>query len=154
MSCFQGFSDMYNASIFSVNLTLPTQTLLRSLWRISMFQQGMAFTGDAVLIRGCGRTDFQEGDAATLYTSVHRKIFTLPEETKLYPAHDYKGMTCTTVGEEKRLNPRLTETLEEFVKTMDSLDLPYPKMIGKDCPQYSYFYYLWLLLLYRMSRRG
>lgn len=99
-----------------------------------MFQQGMAFTGDAVLIRGCGRTDFQEGDAATLYNSVHRKIFTLPEETKLYPAHDYKGMTCTTVGEEKRLNPRLTKSLEEFVKIMDNLNLPYPKMIGKSVP--------------------
>lgn len=123
----------YHPSIFSINLTLLTQTHLRTLWRISMFQQGMAFTGDAVLIRGCGRTDFQEGDAATLYNSVHRKIFTLPGETRLYPAHDYKGMTCTTVDEEKRLNPRLTKSLEEFVNIMNNLNLPYPKMIGKCC---------------------
>lgn len=83
------------------------------------------------MIRGCGRTDFQEGDPATLYSSVHSKIFTLPVETKLYPAHDYKGMTCTTVDEEKRLNPRLTKSLQEFVHIMNNLNLPYPKMIGK-----------------------
>ncbi|EFA02967.1 Persulfide dioxygenase ETHE1, mitochondrial-like Protein [Tribolium castaneum] len=97
-------------------------------------EQGIAFTGDAVLIRGCGRTDFQEGDSATLYKSVHEKIFTLPEETRLFPAHDYKGVMETSVGEEKRLNPRLTKSLEEFVKIMENLNLPYPKQIDKALP--------------------
>lgn len=93
--------------------------------------QGIAFTGDALLIRGCGRTDFQEGDPATLYESVHKKIFSLPDSTLLYPAHDYKGLTVTSVEEEKKLNPRLTKSLEEFVSIMNNLNLSYPKQIGK-----------------------
>ncbi|KAF2899630.1 hypothetical protein ILUMI_06539 [Ignelater luminosus] len=97
-------------------------------------EQGIAFTGDTLLIRGCGRTDFQEGSSKNLYHSVHEKIFTLPPATKLYPAHDYKGMTVTTVEEEKRLNPRLTKSLEEFIEIMDNLNLPYPKMIDKAVP--------------------
>ncbi|XP_074311204.1 persulfide dioxygenase ETHE1 homolog, mitochondrial isoform X3 [Silene latifolia] len=72
-------------------------------------QPRMAFTGDALLIRGCGRTDFQGGDSAQLYKSVHSEIFTLPKETLIYPAHDYKGFTVSTVGEEMQYNPRLTK---------------------------------------------
>lgn len=83
------------------------------------------------MIRGCGRTDFQEGDAKTLYNSVHQRIFTLPDNFTLYPAHDYKGCTATTVGEEKHLNPRLSKSIDEFVNIMNNLNLPYPKMIGK-----------------------
>ncbi|KYQ57703.1 Protein ETHE1, mitochondrial [Trachymyrmex zeteki] len=94
-------------------------------------EQAIAFTGDALLIRGCGRTDFQGGSAAILYKSVHEKIFTLPRNYRLYPAHDYNGRTVTTVAEEKALNPRLSKSLEEFVRIMDNLNLPYPKMIGK-----------------------
>ncbi|KAL1131938.1 hypothetical protein AAG570_011549 [Ranatra chinensis] len=94
-------------------------------------EQGIAFTGDALLIRGCGRTDFQEGDAATLYDSVHTQILSLPDNFKLYPAHDYKGLTVTTVGEEKKYNPRLTRSKEEFIHIMDNLNLSYPKKIGK-----------------------
>uniref|UniRef100_T1IXH7 Persulfide dioxygenase ETHE1, mitochondrial n=1 Tax=Strigamia maritima TaxID=126957 RepID=T1IXH7_STRMM len=90
----------------------------------------MAFTGDALLIRGCGRTDFQDGSSETLYDSVHRQIFSLPVEFLLYPAHDYKGMTVTSVGEEKRLNPRLTKSKEEFIEIMKNLNLSKPKMIG------------------------
>jgi len=97
-------------------------------------EQGMAFTGDALLIRGCGRTDFQEGDSATLYNSVHKHIFTLPDCFKLYPGHDYKGQTSTTVGEEKHYNPRLTKPLGEFVKIMENLNLPKPKFIDKALP--------------------
>jgi sulfur dioxygenase len=93
--------------------------------------QGIAFTGDALLIRGCGRTDFQEGNSETLYRSVHDKIFTLPPNTRLFPAHDYKGLTVTSVDEEKRLNPRLTKNLQEFVKIMDNLNLAYPSQIGE-----------------------
>jgi len=96
--------------------------------------KNMAFTGDALLIRGCGRTDFQEGSADTLYESVHGKILSLPDDTLLYPAHDYKGHMVTTVDEEKRLNPRLTKSKEEFVKIMDNLNLPYPKFIDKALP--------------------
>ncbi|CAH1774136.1 unnamed protein product, partial [Owenia fusiformis] len=95
---------------------------------------GMVFTGDALLIRGCGRTDFQEGSAATLYKSVWDNILSLPDDTKLYPAHDYKGRTVTTVGEEKRFNPRLTKEVDEFVKIMDNLGLPYPKKIDVSLP--------------------
>lgn len=96
--------------------------------------QGIAFTGDALLIRGCGRTDFQEGSPQVLYESVHKKIFTLPEEFRLYPAHDYNGQTETTVGEEKKYNPRLTKSLNEFVDIMNNLNLAYPKFIDKALP--------------------
>jgi sulfur dioxygenase len=94
----------------------------------------MAFTGDALLIRGCGRTDFQGGDAAQLYNSVHSQIFTLPLDTLLYPAHDYKGQTVTTVGEELQYNPRLTKDEESFKAIMANLGLPYPKMIDAAVP--------------------
>merc|ERR1712071_17594 len=96
--------------------------------------QGWAFTGDAVLIRGCGRTDFQGGSAATLYSSVWGQVFSLPEDTVLYPAHDYNGQTCSTVGEEKQFNPRLTKTKEEFVELMAGLNLAYPKKIDESLP--------------------
>ncbi|EOX93137.1 Glyoxalase II 3 isoform 6, partial [Theobroma cacao] len=77
-------------------------------------QPRMAFTGDALLIRGCGRTDFQGGSSRQLYESVHSQIFTLPEDTLVYPAHDYKGFTVSTVGEEKLYNPRLTRDEAAF----------------------------------------
>lgn len=98
--------------------------------------QKMAFTGDALLIRGCGRTDFQQGDAHKLYHSVIEQIFTLPEDATLYPAHDYKGRTATTVGEELRLNPRLgnRRTEAEFVKIMDELKLARPKQMDVAVP--------------------
>jgi len=95
---------------------------------------GLAFTGDALLIRGCGRTDFQEGDAATLYESVWREIFSLPDATLLYPAHDYVGLSVTSVKEEKAHNPRLTKSKEGFIEIMNNLNLPYPKQIDKSLP--------------------
>jgi len=99
-------------------------------------EEGMAFTGDALLIRGCGRTDFQEGNAATLFESVRKKIFSLPDETLLYPGHDYRGRTVTTVGEEKRFNPRLGlgKSEADFVSLMNQLDLAYPKKIDIAVP--------------------
>ncbi|XP_034189610.2 persulfide dioxygenase ETHE1, mitochondrial isoform X2 [Osmia lignaria lignaria] len=97
-------------------------------------KQGIAFTGDALLIRGCGRTDFQGGSAEVLYKSVHTKIFTLSPNYRLYPAHDYSGRTVTTVAEEKAFNPRLSKSLNEFVDIMNNLNLPYPKMIDKAVP--------------------
>ncbi|XP_030043030.1 persulfide dioxygenase ETHE1, mitochondrial [Microcaecilia unicolor] len=94
----------------------------------------MAFTGDALLIRGCGRTDFQQGNPETLYKSVHEEILSLPDECQLYPAHDYTGQTVTTVAEEKQFNPRLTKPLSEFCKIMKNLNLPYPKQIDFAVP--------------------
>ena len=99
-------------------------------------QPPIAFTGDTLLIRGCGRTDFQQGDPEALYRSVHEKIFTLPDTTYLYPAHDYKGRTRTTVGEEKRFNPRLggDRTVEEFVSLMKNLHLAQPAKMAESVP--------------------
>lgn len=96
--------------------------------------ESVAFTGDTLLIRGCGRTDFQAGDAGQLYDSVHTHIFSLPDDALLFPAHDYKGRTVTTVGEEKALNPRLTKPKEEFMKIMDELGLAYPAKIDIALP--------------------
>lgn len=90
-----------------------------------------AFTGDALLIRGCGRTDFQEGSSAKLYDSIWQKIFSLPSDYSLYPAHDYNGLTVTTVEEEKLYNLRLTKSKDEFIKIMANLNLDKPKMIGE-----------------------
>ncbi|ROT75645.1 persulfide dioxygenase ETHE1, mitochondrial [Penaeus vannamei] len=92
------------------------------------------FTGDALLIRGCGRTDFQEGSAETLYESVHSQILSLPEDYVVYPAHDYKGNTSSSVGEEKQFNPRLTKPKDEFIEIMNNLGLPYPKKIDISLP--------------------
>ena len=97
-------------------------------------EQGCAFTGDTILIRGCGRTDFQEGNPDTLFDSVWNQILSLPENFKLFPAHDYKGRTVTSVLEEKTLNPRLTKPRQEFVKIMNELGLPYPKKIDESLP--------------------
>ena len=95
-------------------------------------EAGMAFTGDTLLVRGCGRTDLQEGDAQTLLHSVRERIFALADATLLYPAHDYQGRTVTSVAEEKRFNPRLGLGVarEEFLATMAGLRLPAPKRIS------------------------
>eukprot|EP00929_Paragymnodinium_shiwhaense_P015634 TRINITY_DN123732_c0_g1_i1.p1 TRINITY_DN123732_c0_g1~~TRINITY_DN123732_c0_g1_i1.p1 ORF type:complete len:775 (-),score=191.53 TRINITY_DN123732_c0_g1_i1:70-2394(-) len=92
------------------------------------------FTGDALLIRGCGRTDFQQGDSRVLYKSVHSKLFTLPARTKVYPGHDYKGRNVSTIEEEKRFNPRLSKSEDEFVEIMKNLNLPRPKLIDVAVP--------------------
>eukprot|EP01062_Namystynia_karyoxenos_P063831 TRINITY_DN56630_c0_g1_i1.p1 TRINITY_DN56630_c0_g1~~TRINITY_DN56630_c0_g1_i1.p1 ORF type:complete len:412 (+),score=139.88 TRINITY_DN56630_c0_g1_i1:72-1238(+) len=94
----------------------------------------MVFTGDATLIQGCGRTDFQEGSSDTLYDSVHREIFSLDDSTLILPAHEYKGRLCTTVGREKSTNPRLTKSKEEFKQIMADLKLAYPKKIDVALP--------------------
>ena len=96
----------------------------------------MAFTGDALLIRSAGRTDFQQGSAATLYRSIRERIFTLPDNCLLYPAHDYAGRTVTTVGEEKRWNPRIggNASEDDFVGYMQNLGLPHPKQIDVAVP--------------------
>jgi sulfur dioxygenase len=96
--------------------------------------KGMIFTGDALMIRGCGRTDFQGGSSEHLYDNIHQKVFTLPRDTLVYPAHDYKGRMCSTIKEEKQFNPRFTKSKEEFVKLMNELGLPYPKKIDASLP--------------------
>ncbi|PUA19716.1 MBL fold metallo-hydrolase [Glaciimonas sp. PCH181] len=89
------------------------------------------FTGDALLIDGCGRTDFQNGDADTLYKSVWEKLFRLPDECLVYPAHDYHDRRVSSILQEKKCNPRLGQerTPEQFKQIMDNLHLPYPKLI-------------------------
>jgi glyoxylase-like metal-dependent hydrolase (beta-lactamase superfamily II) len=96
----------------------------------------MAFTGDALLIRGCGRTDFQAGDPRRLYRSVREQIFTLPSSTKLFPAHDYQGRSVTTVQEERSFNPRLHDAISEddFAAIMAGLKLALPKKMAIAVP--------------------
>lgn len=97
---------------------------------------GMLFSGDTLLIRGTGRTDFQQGSADQLYDNIHQKLFTLPESTFVYPAHDYKGQTRSTIGLEKKLNPRLGggKTKADFKKIMSELKLAEPKKIHQALP--------------------
>jgi glyoxylase-like metal-dependent hydrolase (beta-lactamase superfamily II)/rhodanese-related sulfurtransferase len=96
----------------------------------------MAFTGDALLIRAAGRTDFQQGDAAQLYRSVHQRIFTLPDSCAVYPGHDYRGRTASSVAEEKAFNPRLggERSVEDFVGYMSNLGLAHPNQIDVAVP--------------------
>jgi sulfur dioxygenase len=98
--------------------------------------ESLAFTGDCLLIRGCGRTDFQQGSAHTMFASIKSQIFTLPDECQLYPAHDYRGLTATSVAEERRYNPRLGGQLseEDFTLYMNNLHLPHPKKMDAAVP--------------------
>jgi glyoxylase-like metal-dependent hydrolase (beta-lactamase superfamily II) len=92
-------------------------------------------TGDALLIGGCGRTDFQGGDPGTLYDSITKRLFTLPEWTRVFPGHDYNGRTESTIGGEKRGNPRLAgKSRDEFIAIMNALNLPRPKRIDLAVP--------------------
>jgi len=103
---------------------------------MSFYCEGMLFTGDALLIKGCGRTDFQQGSSEKLYDSVHKKIFSYPNHTKIYPAHDYRGHTSSTVGLEKLFNPRLgmNKSKGDFVKIMSELKLANPKKMAEAVP--------------------
>ncbi|MDH5545643.1 MAG: MBL fold metallo-hydrolase [Gammaproteobacteria bacterium] len=103
---------------------------------ISYLIDGAVFSGDALLIRACGRTDFQQGNSSTLYESIHAKLFNLPDETAVYPGHDYEGFTQSTIGEEKALNPRLGnhKPKADFMHIMDTMNLPKPKRIDVAVP--------------------
>ena len=93
------------------------------------------FTGDTLLIRGTGRTDFQNGDARAQYDSIFNRLLKLPEDTMVFPAHDYKGDTVSTIGEERRYNPRLqVRSVDEYVELMNSLNLPNPKLMDVVIP--------------------
>ena len=101
-----------------------------------MDDSSMAFTGDSLLVRGCGRTDFQQGSAAQLYRSVHEQILSLSPGCLLYPGHDYRGLTVTSVAEEKRFNPRLGGDIDvaDFVGYMSHLGLPHPRLMAIAVP--------------------
>jgi len=103
---------------------------------ISYLVNGAVFTGDSLLIRGSGRTDFQAGDAGTSYDSITGKLFTLDDETKVYPGHDYKGRTVSTIAEEKKYNPRIGggRSREEYISIMDGLKLAKPARIEEAVP--------------------
>jgi glyoxylase-like metal-dependent hydrolase (beta-lactamase superfamily II)/rhodanese-related sulfurtransferase len=93
------------------------------------------FTGDTLLIRGTGRTDFQNGSSRAQYESIFNRLLKLPDETMVFPAHDYKGDTVSTIGEEKRYNPRLqVRSVDEYIELMANLKLPNPKMMDVAVP--------------------
>ena len=94
----------------------------------------MVFTGDALMIRKCGRTDFQEGSPADLYDNVHAHLFSLDDDYVVYPGHDYAGIMSSTIGEEKKYNLRLTKSRDEFIDIMNNLNLAYPKKIDASLP--------------------
>jgi sulfur dioxygenase len=101
----------------------------------SYLMEDRVFTGDTLLIRGTGRTDFQNGDPRQQYESIFNKLLKLPESTQVFPAHDYKGETVSSIGEEKAFNPRLqVKSVDEYVTLMNSLNLPNPKMMDVAVP--------------------
>jgi len=101
----------------------------------SFLMRDRVFTGDTLLIRGTGRTDFQNGDARAQYDSIFNKLLRLPEETMVFPAHDYKGETVSTIGEEKAFNPRLqVKSVDQYVELMGNLKLANPKMMDVAVP--------------------
>ena len=101
----------------------------------SFLMHDRVFTGDTLLIRGTGRTDFQNGDPRAQYESIFNKLLRLPNETMIFPAHDYKGETVSTIGEEKAFNPRLqVKSIDQYVDVMNSLNLPNPKMMDVAVP--------------------
>ncbi|PPC82112.1 MAG: Zn-dependent hydrolase [Methylotenera sp.] len=102
---------------------------------LSFLWQDRLFTGDSLLINGCGRTDFQGGDAGELYDCITGKLFTLPDETLVYPGHDYNGRRVSAIGQEKGINPRLAnKSRAEFIDIMANLNLPKPKLIDIAVP--------------------
>lgn len=99
------------------------------------YMEGMVFTGDTLMIRGTGRTDFQNGDASLHYDSITKKLFTLPDSTVVFPGHDYKGESLSTIGLEKKLNPRLVgKSKEDYIELMNGLNLANPKMMDVAVP--------------------
>ncbi|HVE49859.1 MAG TPA: MBL fold metallo-hydrolase [Casimicrobiaceae bacterium] len=101
----------------------------------SYLWNGCAFTGDTLFINGCGRTDFQGGDAGALYDSITQKLFALPDETIVYPAHDYNGRRSSMIGRERRENGRIANrSRDDFIALMGSLNLPMPKLIEVAVP--------------------
>lgn len=122
-----------NETITAISTPGHTKGSLSFLWRDKVF------TGDALLINGCGRTDFQGGDAGTLYDSINQQLFSLPDETLVFPGHDYKGHRVSSIGQEKITNPRLAgKSKAEFIEIMNNLNLPKPKLIDIAVPANRY----------------
>lgn len=120
------FGDEHLAAIATPGHTPGSMSFL---WRDRLF------TGDALLIGGCGRTDFQSGDAGALYDAITQRLFSLPPETLVYPGHDYKGRRVSCIGEERDTNPRLAgKGRDEFIALMAALDLPRPRLIDVAVP--------------------
>ena len=118
-----------NESIRVIATPGHTPGSLCYLWRDRLF------TGDTLMINTCGRTDFQSGSSTAMYHSITQKLFVLPDETLVYPSHDYKGRRVSCIGEEKALNVRIAgKTLDEFVRIMDNLNLAPPKRIHEAVP--------------------
>ena len=117
-------------------LFTPGHTDDHHCYLVESHDAARVFTGDALLIEGCGRTDFQNGDAATLYRSVHDKIFALGDDVLVYPAHDYNGRHVSSIGQERARNPRLGggKSVDEFVAIMAGLDLPRPQKMDIAVP--------------------
>ncbi len=117
-------------------LFTPGHTSTHHAYLVKSDTHTLLFSGDALLIEACGRTDFQSGDPATLYQSIHEKFFTLDDETLVYPGHDYEGRQITTIGQEKQRNPRLgnNKSKEAFIHIMNTMNLPYPRKIDFAVP--------------------
>ena len=117
-------------------LFTPGHTATHHCYRVKTPSHTLLFSGDALLIDACGRTDFQGGDAATLYRSIHDKLFSLPNETLVYPCLLYDGRFVSSIAQEKARNPRLKDNkpLDAFVALMNGLDLPYPKKMDFAVP--------------------
>lgn len=110
-----------------------TRGSLSFLWR------DRVFTGDSLFIGGCGRTDFQGGDAGTLYDCITQRLFTLPDDTLVYPGHDYQGRWVSNIIQERTTNPRLAgKSREQFIEIMENLDLPKPRLIDEAVPANRY----------------
>jgi sulfur dioxygenase len=124
--------------VFGAHVLIVIETPGHTEGCISFLLEGssMVFTGDCLLIRGCGRTDFQQGSAHKLFHSIKDKLFNLPDTCIVYPAHDYSGRTASTIGEEKRLNPRIGGEANEndFVGYMENMNLPHPKLLDVAVP--------------------
>ena len=145
--CITVMGEQAHANVVSMRVTEGDRIGIEGLGLDALYTPGhtddsysflmgdRVFTGDTLLIRGTGRTDFQNGDARAQYDSIFGKLLKLPNETLVYPAHDYKGDTVSTIGEEKRFNPRLmVGSVEEYVDLMNNLKLPNPKMMDVAVP--------------------
>jgi glyoxylase-like metal-dependent hydrolase (beta-lactamase superfamily II) len=135
---FDGDEVRFGHEVLSV-LQTPghTEGSVCYLWRDAGHSaaRNAVFTGDTLFIGGCGRTDFQGGDPGELYDSIHNELFTLPEQTRVYPGHDYKGQRVSTIGAEMRGNPRLAgKTRAEFIALMNGLNLPRPRLMDVAVP--------------------
>jgi sulfur dioxygenase len=145
--CITVMGEMSKADVVSMRLTDGDKLTIEGVALEAIYTPGhtddsysfwmndRVFTGDTLLIRGTGRTDFQNGDARAQYDSIFNRLLKLPDETLVFPAHDYKGETVSTIGEEKAFNPRLqVKSVDDYVVLMNNLNLPNPKMMDVAVP--------------------